>query len=344
MALLSSLSSFGARFRFSFTRGWFYAKIFFMGSGSQGITDVHAHLAALPDGENGCFISPKVMRRPLFRFLIWKLGMDVSRPAAANSAYVARLQKELDRSEKVGKAVLLGMDGVYDANGRVDLARTDFLISNRYVLQVAKGSAEHFLAGVSINPQRRDALEEVDRCASEGAALVKVLPNAQCFDPAERRFLPFYRALARHKLPLLSHVGYEFSLVGHDQSAGDPERLRMALDEGVCVIAAHGCSHGLFFPEPHLKTALEFARRYPRFYIDASALTLPNRARMLFLLRRHPELHGRLLFGTDYPLPVLAYPALGRGFLRAAKANYFDRQVIVLESLGIQFKDFSAIR
>ncbi|MGH8515191.1 MAG: amidohydrolase family protein, partial [Gammaproteobacteria bacterium] len=154
----------------------------------------------------------------------------------------------------------------------------------------------------------------------------------------------FYRALARLKLPLLSHVGYEFSLVGHDQSAGDPERLRMALDEGVCVIAAHGCSHGLFFPEPHLKTALEFVRGYPHFYIDASALTLPNRARMLFLLRRRPELHDRLLFGTDYPLPVLPYPALGRGFLRAAKANYFDRQAAVLESLGIRFKDFSAIK
>jgi len=256
---------------------------------------------------------------------------------------VERLRGELDRSEKIGKAVLLGMDGVYDASGRLDDARTDFLISNSYVLQIAGADPDHFLAGVSINPQRRDALEEIDRCAGTSAALVKVLPNAQCFDPAEKRYLPFYRALARLKLPLLSHVGYEFSLVGRDQSAGDPARLRMALDEGVCVIAAHGCSHGLFFSEPHLKTALEFARRYPSFYIDASALTLPNRARMLFLLRRHPELHDRLLFGTDYPLPVLPYPALGRGFLRAAKAGYFDRQAIVLESLGIRFKDFSAI-
>ena len=307
------------------------------------LTDVHVHLAALPDGENGCFISPKMMRRSLFRFLIWRLGMDVSRPASANTAYVARLQKELDRSERVGKAVLLGMDGVYDETGQLDFTRTDFLISNRYVLEVARSHPDFFLPGVSINPQRADAIDEVDRCAAEGAALVKVLPNAQCFDPADKRYLPFYRALAKHQLPLLSHVGYEFSLVGHDQSAGDPERLRMALDEGACVIGAHGCSHGLFFPEPHLKTALEFARHYPRFYIDASALTLPNRARMLFLLRRHPELHDRLLFGTDYPLPVLSYPALGRGFLRAAKANYFDRQAIVLESIGIHFKDFSRI-
>jgi hypothetical protein len=65
---------------------------------------------------------------------------------------------------------------------------------------------------------------------------------------------------------------------------------------------------------------------------------------MLFLLRRHPELQERLIFGTDYPLPVFAYPAIGHGYRRAAKANYFDRQAMVLESLGIRFKDFSAIK
>ena len=31
---------------------------------------------------------------------------------------------------------------------------------------------------------------------------------------ADRRFVPFYAALARLRLPLLSHVGYEFSLIG----------------------------------------------------------------------------------------------------------------------------------
>lgn len=308
------------------------------------VIDVHVHLVALLDGENGCFISPKMMRSPLFRFLGWKLDMDLSRPTGANTAYVDRLLKELDHSEKVGRAVLLGMDGVYDENGRLDHTRTDFLISNRYVVQLAKRHSDFFLPGVSINPQRRDALEELQRCAEAGAVLVKVLPNAQCFDPADKRYVRFYRELAQHNLPLLSHVGYEFSLVGRDQSAGDPERLRTALEEGVCVIAAHACSNGLFLPEPHFKVLLGFVRRYPRFYFDASALTLPNRVRTLFLLRRHPETHERLIFGTDYPLAVFAYPALGRAYRTAARASPFDRQAMVLKSLGIQYKDFSALR
>jgi uncharacterized protein len=314
-----------------------------VGAESKGLIDCHVHLAALADGENGCFISPKMMRKPLFRFLIWKLGMDVRRPAAANAAYVARLREELDRSNKVGKAVVLAMDGVYDSGGKLDAAHTDFLISNSYVLKIAKSDPDRFLAGVSINPQRADALEELDRCAEAGAALVKFLPNAQCFDPRDKRYLPFYRALARRKLPLLSHVGYEFSLAGRDQSAGDPARLQAALDEGVCVIGAHGCSQGLFYPEPHLKIVGEFIRRYPKFFLDTSALTLPNRVRMLFLLRRRPEFHERLLFGTDYPLPVLAYPAAGAGYKSAADACYFDRQAIVLERLGVRVADFSTV-
>ena len=125
--------------------------------------------------------------------------------------------------------------------GRLNRTHTDLLVSNTYVLNVAKPYPDEFLAGVSINPQRRDAIEEVARCAEAGSALVKVLPNAQEFDPGSPAYIPFYRALARHGLPLLSHVGYEFSLIGKDQSVGDPDRLRVPLDEGVTVIAAHGC-------------------------------------------------------------------------------------------------------
>jgi hypothetical protein len=311
----------------------------------KGAIDVHVHLVALPEADNGCYISPRIVTSPLFRLFAWRQGLDLSRPAVANSTYLERLQRELDRSEKVGQAVLLGMDGVYDEGGQLDLARTDFMISNRHVLQVCKRHPDHFLPGVSINPRRRDAVEELDRCVEEGAVLVKVLPNTQSFDPSDRRHIPFYRALARYRIPLLSHVGYEFSLIGKDQSAGDPNRLRVALEEGVSVIAAHACSYGLVFPEPYFKVFKEFVLRYPHFYADTSALTLPNRVRMLFLLRRHPALHDRLIFGTDYPLPIFSYPTLGRAYKQATKAaSSFDRQALVLESLGIKYKNFGFMR
>ena len=315
---------------------------------SKNMIDCHVHLAALPDGNNGCYVSPKLLRSPLFRFLIWKHGLDVNNPGGANPKYVDDLRNELRQSLHVKKAVLLGMDGVYDGGGYPDQSATELLIGNDYVLQLTDRFPETFLAGVSINPQRRDAIEELHRCADKGAALVKVLPNTQNFDPANNRYKAFYRTLAQRHLPLLSHVGYEFSLIGKDQSVGDPNRLRMPLDEGVTVIAAHACSYGLMLYERFCPALLELVETYPNFYADISALTLPNRFRMLLRLREYPEVHQRLLFGTDYPLSVFHLPAWGRTGIGTLwdimkTTNRFDRQFKVCQSLGVGFNSIEQV-
>jgi predicted TIM-barrel fold metal-dependent hydrolase len=289
-----------------------------------------------------------MLKSPLFRFLLWKHQLSPSNPREANRKYLDDLLSELRASRHVQQAVILGMDGVYDQNGRLNREQTDFLISNDYVLKTAQAHPEELLAGVSINPQRRDAIDEVHRCADAGAVLVKVLPNAKQFDPANPQYKPFYRALAERKLPFLSHVGYEFSLIGKDQSVGDPERLKVALDEGATVIAAHACSYGLILYEKFLPTLRDLVKRYPHFYADISALTLPNRLRMLLHLRQYPEIHERLLFGTDYPLSVFHIAAWGRvaiGTLREMirTKNRFDRQVAVCRGLGLGFRSLGEI-
>jgi hypothetical protein len=319
-----------------------------MASPDKSLIDCHVHLAALPDGDNGCYISPKLLKSPLFRFLLWKYGLSPTHPREANRKYLDDLLTELRTSQYVGKAVLLGMDGVYDQTGQLNDSHTDFLINNDYVLKTAKAYPNEFLAGVSINPQRCDAVEEVHRVSDAGAVLVKVLPNAQHFDPANPNYKPFYRALAERKLPLLSHVGYEFSLIGRDQSLGDPARLRLALDEGATVIAAHACSYGLVVYEKFLPTLLQFSKNYPHFYADISALTHPNRFRMLLHLRHYTELHNRLLFGTDYPLSVFHLPAWGRVGLGVLARmirtkNRFDRQVTVCRGLGLGFRSLGDV-
>ena len=77
-------------------------------------------------------------------------------------------------------------------------------------------------------------------------------------------------------------------------------------------------------------------------------LRLPNRFRMLIHLRRHPEIHDRLLFGTDYPLSVMHVAAWGRLAFRTLgrlirTTNRFDRQYAVCTSLGVAFKSFEAL-
>ena len=314
----------------------------------KSLIDCHVHLAALPDGDNGCYISPKMLRSPLFRFLLWKHDLSPAHPGESNRKYLDHLLAELQASRHVGKAVLLGMDGVYNAAGRLAREHTDFLIGNEYLLHAVRDHPDVFLPGPSINPQRGDAVEEVHRMADADAALIKVLPNAQQFDPADSRYKSFYRALAERQLPFLSHVGYEFSLIGKDQSVGNPDRLQLALDEGVTVIAAHACSYGLMLYEKFLPTLLTFSKKYPTFYADISALTLPNRLRMLLHLRRYPDIHRRLLFGTDYPLSVFHVAAWGRVRLGALREmvrtkNRFDRQVAVCRGLGLGFRSLGDI-
>jgi predicted TIM-barrel fold metal-dependent hydrolase len=302
----------------------------------SGIIDVHVHLAGLPTKENGCKLSRKMLNSPLSRLIAWTQGLPLDDPGAANRIYVENLERELLASESVEGAVLLAMDGVYDEQGELDENHTEFLISNDHLLKTVEGK-KHFLPGVSINPMRKDALAELDRCAERGAALVKMLPNSMVFNPADKKLRPFWRRLGELGIPMLSHIGYEFSLIGHDQSVGDPDRLIPALEEGATVIAAHGCSHGIFFYEKHLPTMYDMIAKFPRFFVDLSALTLPNRFGALLKLARRPEVKSRFLFGTDYPLPCFSFPALaGGGFLHARRANNrFDRQHRVLEALGL---------
>lgn len=310
--------------------------------------DCHVHLAALRTTDNGCYISPRLLNSPLFRFLRWRHRLPIEDAARSNQKYVENLLSELRRSKHVTKAVLLGMDGVYDTSGMLDAEKTEFLVGNDYVLNLARAHPSEFLPGVSINPQRRDAVAELERCAEAGAVVVKVLPNAQGFDPGNRGYIPFYKKLAQRKIPLLSHVGHEFTLTGRDQSAGDPDRLRTALDEGVTVIAAHGCSSGLVFYERHIPTFLNLVRLYPNFFSDVSALTLPNRFGMLLRLRRYPETHDRLLFGTDYPHLVFPWPWRGRAGEESLRDivrtdNRFDRQYLFLKYLGVGFRSLDSL-
>lgn len=112
----------------------------------------------------------------------------------------------------------------------------------------------------------------------------------------------------------------------------DPATLLLPLECGVNVIAAHcGTKSGLSDPD-YLPALLRMMECWPNLYADISALNLPLRSDGLTtLLRRHPERLGRIVHGSDFPVPVQPLWARMRGLVSPAQARFIGGEPNVLE-------------
>ena len=301
------------------------------------IIDAHVHLVGISP-TNGCFLSTKASRRFFRRFQHHALRLAGTNRAGFDRLARSRLQRRVDASG-VNAVGLLALDGAYDANGVRDERATSLYVSNDYLFEVARDSPK-YLPIPSVNPARRDALDELDRVAELGAVAIKVLPNTQNFDPASRVFLPFWQRMVHHRLPLLAHTGIEFTLPQHETVYGAPERLRPALDEGLTVLAAHcGTAGGRGLTE-HLGQWLALLGEYPNLYGDLAALVSPARMPFLSRILSDPLARQRVVLGSDYPVPVTPILALRTLGLRRAWglqriSNPIRRNLLALRAMGM---------
>jgi predicted TIM-barrel fold metal-dependent hydrolase len=124
--------------------------------------------------------------------------------------FVERLLS-LVRESSVQAAVILAHDRVHDERGKPLENVGSFYVPNDYVLRL---SAQHpeFIPAVSIHPARPDALDELERCLEQGAAMMKCLPNCHNIDCSDRRYTRFWERMAEAGLPLLAHTGGEHTV------------------------------------------------------------------------------------------------------------------------------------
>jgi len=308
------------------------------------IIDIHCHAAGIGAGQSGCQVAARLRRSWKFKIYLRAFGVTVADlEQEGDQLVLRRLAEQLAAAQSVDQAVILALDAVVDSSGRPDLDASELIIPNAFV---AAGCRAHpnLLFGASVNPHRRDALDQLDAVASDGAVLLKWLPSVQMIDPADRRHIPFYRRLAALRLPLLSHTGEEESFTSAENKLADPERLRLPLEEGVTVIAAHCASNGRNGGEPNFARFLRLAADYPNLHGDVSALTQINRLGHLQKVLARPELHDRLHFGTDMPLPCTGLTSpwfqLGRLPLAeirrlAALRNPWDQSLQLMLALGL---------
>lgn len=293
--------------------------------------DIHVHAVGRGHGDTGCWYQPRGWARIGQPFMLRSFGL----PASAlchefDSRYVTRLVS-LIRDSSLDAVVLLAQDHPYHPNGtRIDGVASHF-VPNRYVLKLADTHPE-ILAGVSIHPARPDALDELEFCLEHGAALLKCLPNCQNIDWNDHRYTRFLERMAEAGLPLLAHTGGEHTLPVIDESLADPAVLTRPLEIGVTCIAAHCATASGLFDRDYFDDFVRLLERYPNLYGDNSAFNVPNRR----LGRRHLDrclsdaLAGRILYGSDAPVPVSGHAQYLRGHLsrRALMMSIRERNLL----------------
>ena len=286
------------------------------------VLDLHVHVAGEGTGPGDPWVNPamKSLANP-FSYAHFALMANAAclgnDPANWSRRYVSRLKALADEFPEGARFILLALDGYHGEDGRLDRDRTVFLVPDDYVAAIARAEPGRFLWAASVHPYREDAIERLRAAAAKRARAVKWIPYFMGIDPAHPRCRPFYRELARLRLPLVTHGGWQHELVdGGRQDFGNPLRLRAALEEGATVIVSHCGMQGEFAdldnprsrkPKPsfELFSRLLDAPQYRgRVYGDLSAVVQGGRqpGALAQLISRH-EWHPWLLNGSDYPGP-----------------------------------------
>ena len=300
-----------------------------------GPIDAHVHVVGNGSGGTGCRLRTPGWRRLMAAVMLEHIGL--SRDALdrdLDHRYVERLL-HLVRESSLAAAVILAQDRVYDDEGRVVKGLATHYVPNDYVLEIGRRHAE-FLPAVSIHPGRPDALDELERCLADGAVMMKCLPISQNIDCNDRRYLRFWERMGEAGLPLLAHTGSEHTLPVVRPDLADPRVLRLPLECGVTVIAAHSGTRSSPFARDHFSVFVEMTHRYPRLYGDVSAFNIPFRGAHVPECRRAP-LVDRMIHGSDYPVPVYGHRSWFRGLINWPTFRRWQRHPNVLER-DYQFK------
>lgn len=291
-----------------------------------------------PAGEPDSCVSPRALKRLSWRLVARGVGLPgkVQAGPALDGLLDGFYERHLLTRGAIDRYVLLAFDWYHGADGRRTppprRARdfgSDIYTSNSLVRAACRAHPDRFLLGASVHPYRPDALACLDEVFAGGACLIKWLPLHQNIAAHDPRTQAFVRRCGELGLPLLIHYGPEFTLATQhpEQRAASAmlDVLRPLHRAGrmPTVIMAHVATPVWPWGDRSSVKAVcaamtgEFADA--PLYADVSALTNPGKACWVSWFARRQELHGKLLFGSDFPVPV-AVP-LFRGALRREYAR-----------------------
>lgn len=341
------------------------------------VVDVHFHVGAsaarfrperrfafeTPADSDGhaSFLSPRIVKRFGWRVAGRLFGLAGFRPGEdLDRRMESIILSHVESSPSVDRVVALAFDLYHTNEGhpvgaavrRTDRA-SDLYVSNSFVWELCQRHPERFLFGASIHPYRPGALDALEQVAAAGAVLVKWLPLVQNIGISDARSAAFVRRAAELAMPMLIHYGGEKALANAHPELGDPQPLfdllaalrRQAVRPTIIIAhVAVGTNWPVRFRGYIRETiaALIGPHHDDHLYADTAAGALFSRAHWLKRLARMPHVHGKLLFGTDFPVPptplcfrrqlgeryaeVAALPSIIEQNYRIKQALGFDRE------------------
>ncbi|MBI5720602.1 MAG: amidohydrolase family protein [Burkholderiales bacterium] len=297
------------------------------GLAADQLWDVHCHLLGSGDSGSGCYLHPSltsgfdVIERVRRRVILNAACVDPD-GASLDEAYVRRLRELADGFPAGARWLLFAFEQAHDAAGAAQREHTTVHVPDRHAAAVAAALPQRFGWVASIHPYRPDANVALQRARREGAVAVKWLPSSMNIDPRELRSLAFAEAAAALGLPLIVHCGEEKAVPGaRRDDLVNPLHVRALLERGARVIVAHCASLGHAADldrrsAPEVPAFDLFARLMDerafegRLFGDISAVFQRNRDPAVWrglLERCQGGWQGRLLHGSDYPLPGLKW-------------------------------------
>ncbi|MES2308919.1 MAG: amidohydrolase family protein [Verrucomicrobiota bacterium] len=266
--------------------------------------DMHVHLVGNGSSGSGCWLRPHGIHKYLYNYMLKQLGLPAgSLERDLDELFLQKLLQDLE-SSSMDSAAILAMDNVYDKHGKVLEGQGVFYIPNEHVLKLAKQYPQ-FIPAVSIHPDRPDAMDELEKCLDQGAAMMKLLPNVHGVNCNDRRYEKFWKRMAEARLPFLPHTGSEHTLPVLNKAAENPQSLELPLECGVTIIAAHSAAKNAPWDEDGLSVLFQMMEKYPNLYGDTSAFNLPWRCRGYQRILKS-DFRERFIHGSDYPVPVQA--------------------------------------
>jgi predicted TIM-barrel fold metal-dependent hydrolase len=305
--------------------------------------------------------------RALYYFIeneLEEMAEDAGQEAKISTkAYMELIYGLLKSSKEIEGIVFLGLDAVYAPDtGDLDKTRTDLWVGNRFLANrvaglnaglQAEAQDKRFFFGASVSPNRRDWEQELEFVASRTEAVcLKWIPSVQHIRVNDPKHKKFYKALAAYRLPLLCHVGPEYSFAEgiRNREWDDFRFLELPLECGVTVIAAH-CAAPVFplVDKNEIEEFFLFMQKANtggkiQLWSDTSGLSLATR--LAFMREIQSTFPAEwLLHGSDFPIPIDAWPHLpvlvhekkAHEYLPILKnKNPFDKDVQIKRAYGFQ--------